>query len=262
MFDFINYGSETLQVFLLVLLRASGIFIASPILSNRAIPVPVKAGLVIMISGLVVASFGATELPLVTSVWQLAGLASKELLVGFIIGLVFQLLFLGVKTGGGLLGYQIGFAMVQMPDFDSSEQVSIISRFWVLVATLIFFIIGGHHQIIHAFADSYEFIPAGEVIITSSVMDLIIKYSAYVFVIAIKASAPILVALFLTDLALGTIAKLMPTMNVFFVGFPIKIGVGLTIVALSLPMFSYFLEKVTHYLDSELRLIFMAMGKA
>jgi len=161
-----------------------------------------------------------------------------------------------------MTSYQLGFALVSMPDVEEGGQVAVVGNFWFLVAMLIFLSIDGHHLVLTAFADSYEIIPPGAVALASSVGELIIKYTAYVFVIALKMAAPVMVALFLTDIALGTIAKTMPTMNVFFVGFPIKIGVGLMVIAMSLPIFSYVLRHAMTYLDGELRLIFTAMGRA
>lgn len=201
-------------------------------------------------------------LPQIESFWHLAALGAKEILLGAIIGLLFRLIFMGVKTAGSIIGYQIGFALVSMPDVEQGGQVSIMGQLWFLVATLIFLSINGHHLVISAFAESYEVIPPGMVGLASSVGELMIKYTAYVFVIALKIASPVMIALFLTDVALGTIAKTMPTMNVFFVGFPIKIGVGLMVIAMSLPIFAYVLEKATMYLDHELRLVFAAMGRA
>jgi len=262
LFDFINYGANALQILLLVIMRASGLFLMAPIFSNSSIPAVLRAGLVILLSTIIASVINQPELPQVTSLWMLVALGAKEILVGLIIGLVFRLLFMGIKTGGAILGYQMGFAMVSVPDVDSGDQVSIIARFWYLAAMLIFFAINGHHMILSAFVDSYVVMPPGAITMTSSVGELMIKYTAYVFVIAVKVAAPIMVTLFLVDVSLGLIAKTMPTMNVFFVGFPIKIGTGLTMVALSLPLFAYVLEKVTIYLDQELHVIFLAMGEA
>ena len=90
---------------------------------------------------------------------------------------------------------------------------------------------------------------------------VMMKYTAYVFVLAIKIAAPVMITLTLTDVALGTIAKLMPTMNIFIVGFPLKIGVGLMVVALSLPVFAYVLEKSTLYLNRGMTELLASMGQ-
>lgn len=261
MFDFINYGSETLLTFLLVLLRASGLILMAPVLSHSSVPRMVRVGLLIILSGIVVSAVKIPAIPEVLSLWQLVGLATKEILVGFVIGLTFRFLFMGLKTGGAMLGYQLGLAMVSLPDVDSSGQVSIIARFWVLLATLIFLAVDGHHAVISSLVDSYRAIPVGHVSLDMSVGQMILRYSVYVFVIAVKVAAPVTVTLFLVDVSLGSIAKMIPTMNVFFVGFPIKISVGLAVVALSLPLFSQLVQGFIGALDRELQTLYVVWGE-
>lgn len=262
MFDFINYGADKLQIFILIILRLSGLFLIAPIFSNRAYPVMLKAGLMIVLALILVSTIDAGQVVAASSLWQLAGLGFKEILVGFIMGLFYQLIFYAAQTGGSIVGYQVGLAMANEFDPNTSSQVSLFGRFWALVATMLFFALNGHHMMISAFVDSYLVIPAGAVEFHSGVGELMIKYTAYVFVIALKLVAPIMVTLFLTDIALGTIAKTMPTMNVFFVGFPVKIAAGLAVVALSLPIAAFVLEKSLHFLDQELRSMLIAMGSA
>ncbi len=261
MFDFVEYGAAQVETFLLVILRAAGIFIVAPVFGHRSVPALVKVGVLICLGVALVPTISTSALAPTGSIWQLSGLAAKEILIGVLIGLVFQLLFMGAKTAGSVIGYQMGFALVSMPDVEEGGQITILGSFWYVVALLIFLTIDGHHLVLTAFADSYEAIPPGAAALPASVAELVIGYTAYVFVIALKMAAPVMITLFLTDVALGTIAKTMPTMNVFFVGFPVKIGVGLMVMALSLPVFSFVLRRGMLYLDGELRLMLAAMGK-
>jgi flagellar biosynthetic protein FliR len=262
LFDFIQFGTQKLQLFLLVLLRTSGLFLLAPILSHRSIPNLAKAGLVIMLSLILVAVLDAASVPAVSSLAELAGVAFKELFVGATIGFVFMLVFWAVQGAGSVAGYQIGMYIANALDPTTQTQSSIIGQVWFLLGLLVFLSINGHHLVISAFADSYRVIPPGMVFWEGSVGEMVLRYTAYVFVIALKVVSPVMVTLFLTDVALGTLAKLMPTMNVFFVGFPVKIGIGLVVLAISLPVFSFVLEKSMGYLDRELHLLFLAMGKA
>ncbi len=263
MFDFINYGADKLIILLLVIIRTSGLLIMAPVIGDRGIPVLIKAGLVILLSLLLVPTIpNLDSIGQVESLWQLLGLAFNELLIGVVIGLFFRFIFIGVLTAGSIIGYQIGFMFATMFDTNLSNQVSIIGRFWYVVAILFFLCISGHHLIINSFADSYQVIPPGGITVYESAGELIIKYSAYIFVIALKVASPIMITLFLTDIALGTIAKTMPTMNVFFVGFPIKIGVGLVVMAMSLPLFAYVVERALGYFDNELRVFLYTLGGA
>ncbi|MFH1688298.1 MAG: flagellar biosynthetic protein FliR [bacterium] len=262
MFDFITFGADRLQVLLLVIIRTSGLFLMAPIFSHNDLPKLIKLGLLLVIAILLVAAMPSPQLEVADSAWSLTGLALKELLVGFVIGLVFRLLFLGVHTAGSIVGYQMGLAMVTQFDANLAAQVSVLGRLWFIVAMLIFLAIDGHHLIINALASSYELMPAGYASMPSGLGELIIKDTAFVFVIALKIAAPLMISLFMTDVALGTIAKTMPTMNVFFFGIPIKIGVGLTVMALSLPMVNYILRTTLGYFDQQVQTILIAMGRA
>jgi flagellar biosynthetic protein FliR len=261
LFDFLTYSLDKIQIFFLVLIRASGLFIIAPIFSNRAIPTQVKVSIVIVLTVVMMTALNNVSLAPVSSLVELAGLAFKELLVGAIIGLVFMLIFMGVQGAGSIVGYQMGMYLASALDPMTQGQTSIIGTFWTLLATLVFVTINGHHLVITALVDSYRAMPPGQVLMNGSVGELIIKYTAYVFVIALKIASPVIVTLFLVDVAMGTVAKMMPTMNVFFVGFPVKIFAGLMVMALSMPIFQYVLEKVTGYLNEELGVLLLTMGK-
>ena len=262
LFDFITYGSEKLQLFLLVMLRTSGLFMTAPIIGHESIPRPVKAGLVILLSMILVLTMDGVAVPQVTTLVELAGIAFKELLIGLIIGFVFMLIFLAVQGAGSIAGYQVGLHIANAFDPTTQTDASLIGQFWMLLAFLIFMGINGHHLVIRAFIDSYQVIGPGLVQFTGSAGEEIIKYTGYLLLITLKIVAPVMVTLFLVDIALGTLARMMPTMNVFFVGIPVKLAAGFVILALSLPVFSYVLEKSIGYFDHELHLLFLSMGKA
>lgn len=262
MFEFVNFAADKLQLFLLVMLRATGLFLMSPILSNRAFPTIAKVGMIVILSLILVSTLSSTTIPPVMSLAALVVVAAKELLVGLSIGFVFTLLLMGVQAAGDIVSYQIGFAMAEVVDPQTSGHRTTLGQFWMILATLIFLTINGHHLVISAFNDSYKVIAPGQVSLTGTVAEMVINYSAYVFVIALKIAAPVIVTLLLTDVALGALSRLMPTMNVFIVGFGIKVGLGIAIMAVSLPVFAYVLEKTTSYLDQEMGNLLVALGKA
>lgn len=262
LFDFISYGAEKLQLLLLIILRTSGLFLMAPILGHRNVSSMIRAGLLILLSLILVSSLALDPLPVAGSIWQLAGLAFRELLVGVIVGMVFNLLFLAIHTAGGMLGYQMGFAVVTQYDANLSGQVSTLGRLWYIVAVLIFLTINGHHLMIRAFADSYELIPPGAAFAGGTFTDMFIRLTAYVFVLALKIIAPVTVTLFMTDVALGTIAKTMPTLNVFFMGMPLKIAIGLTVMAMAMPVAAWVFQRAIGYFDTQLDLVLNALGKA
>jgi flagellar biosynthetic protein FliR len=262
MFDLITYSAPKIQLFMLVLLRASGVFLLAPIFGHAAVPSQFKIALLLLLTIVVMSTVSDTSIPQVASIAELSILAFKELLVGLMIGFVFIVLFWGVQAAGSIAGYQMGLTIASVVDPSTNQEQSTIGQFWLLVALVIFFGINGHHLIIRAFHDSYAAVPAGQVAFNGTTGELAIKYSAYSLVIALKVAAPVIVTMFLTDVALGVISKLLPTMNVFIVSFGLKIAIGLAVMALSLPMFAYVLEKGTIYLNDQLTTVLASMGKA
>lgn len=262
MFEFINYTADKVILFLLVIIRISGLFITAPIYSDRAIPTLIKVGFAVLLGLVLLPTVPLnTDFSHIQSNWQLAGLVVNEILIGFMIGLVFRLIFFGVMTAGTIIGYQMGFMFAQVFDATNQTQVSIVGRFWYVIAILFFLTINGHHLIINSVAESFQVIPLGNINTVGTAGDMIIKYSAYIFIIAIKIASPIMITLFLTDIALGTIAKVMPTMNVFFVGMPIKIGTGLLIMVMAMPLFVYVVERSMHFFNTEMHNLLYAIGK-
>lgn len=261
LFEFINYGSAQLQVFLLLIIRASGLFLTAPVFSHSVFPRQMKVGLVILLAIVTMPTVAHLPIEPATSLADLAAMVLRELMVGLLIGFTFRLLFQAAELAGSLAGYQVGLAISSAFDPNVGDEVGDIGRYWVLLATLIFLTINGHHLVIRAFNDSYRVIPPGQMQVVGTTAELLMRDTAYVLELAIKIAAPVIVTLVLMDVALGTISKVMPTMNIFIVGFPLKIGFGLLVVAMSLPIFSYVLEKSTGYFDNAVRELLASMGK-
>ena len=148
MFEFVTYGAEKLQIFLMVSIRAAGMFVMAPVLGDKAIPPMIKAGFAILLAIVLIPVASQVTLPPVDSTWQLLLFAIKEFLVGAIIGLFFTLLFVGVRMAGDIVGYQIGLMMANIMDPNTNSQHSMVSEFYYLLAVLIFLAIDGHQAVI------------------------------------------------------------------------------------------------------------------
>ncbi len=261
MFEFINYSSDKIIIFFLIVIRTSGLFIMAPVFSDKSLPKMIKVGLVVMFGLIITSTVPNPESYLaIQSNFDLVVLVFNEILIGFIIGLLFRMLFYGVLIAGAIIGYQMGFMFAQVFDQSNQTQISIIGRFWYIIALLFFISINGHHLVINALVESFAVIPPGNFQMSGEIGEMMIKYSAYIFVIAFKIAAPVVITLYLTDIALGTISKTMPTMNVFFVGMPIKIAVGLVVMGLSLPMFTYVIQQSLQYFDTGTKTLLYSIG--
>ena len=177
------------------MIRISGLFLIAPILSNKALPKMVKIATTLMLSMILMSVLKDTDFTPVDSMIELVGLCFREMLVGVLIGFVFNFIFISVQGAGSLAGYQMGMYIANALDPLSQGQASLVGTFWALLATLVFLAIDGHYLIIYALANSFEAIPPGMVTMNGSVGDLIIRYSAYIFVIALKVASPVMVTL-------------------------------------------------------------------
>jgi flagellar biosynthetic protein FliR len=250
--DLINYGAEKIQLLILLLMRTAGILMTAPIFSHKSIPRRITVAMSLGLAVVLMPLMANVALPQTESLIELIFLCLKEVFVGVIIGLVFTMIFLGIRLAGSIVGYQIGFAMVNVVDPNSPNPVSILGEFWFLLATLIFLAINGHHIVLSGLVDSFKIIPLGMATPSGAVGEWFMKYSSFVFVLAIKFAAPVIITVFLTEVSMGVLARTMPQMNIFIVGFPLKIFIGLFLVGASLPAFSYVLRKVCANLDNEL----------
>lgn len=222
------------QLFLLVLVRTSGIFLISPFFSSHNIPNTMKIGFSLILSGLITLTLdidmdyaGATFVILIV----------KELMVGFAIGFISYAFFSTFYVMGQIIDMKIGFGMINVVDPQHRVQVPLMGNFYYILAFLLLLSFDGHHMIINALVDSYKFIPIGKFIIKKKSAFMMVDVLAKSFATGFKLSAPIVIVIFLADLLLGILSRTIPQMNVFVVGMPLKILIGLVIISVSIPIF-------------------------
>jgi len=235
-------------------------FILAPVLGHRTIPPMIKAGFAIMLAMMLIPVASQTPLPEIESIWQLGLFAAKEMLIGVIIGAFFSLLFIAIRITGNIIGYQIGLIMASILDPNTQTEFSMVSEFYFILGTLIFLAIDGHHAIITALADSYRVIPIGVFSFSGSLGEMLIRFSAYVFILAIKIGAPVMITLFIMEVSLGVVARTVPQMNIFLVGIPLKIGFGFLVLAIALPVFRFMMEKGMTFINKEVMTVLYSIG--
>ncbi len=222
------------QIFLLVMVRTSGIFIFSPFFSAQNIPNIMKIGLTFSVSLLI-----SSILPVLPNLTNqiLLIIIFKEFMIGVIIGFISYAFFSSFYVMGQIIDMKIGFGMVNVVDPQSKVQVPLMGNFYYILAFLLLLSFDGHHFIISGLLDSYESIPIGAFKYSEETINLLVGSLSKSFEIGFKLSAPIVAIIFLTDIVLGIMSKTIPQMNVFVVGMPLKVLVGMFIVLVSMPIF-------------------------
>jgi flagellar biosynthesis protein FliR len=221
--------------FVLVVARLSGLVIASPIFGHGLVPARVRAGLVGVLALALAPVVPAPSLDPATPAWTLAGLVALEGAVGVCLGFVAQLIFAGVQLGGQVAGIQVGFGIANVIDPTSQAGSTVMAHWQQLAALLAFLVLDVHHVLLRAVLESFRVAPVGAVVLSSDILQGIVAHGASLFAVGVRIAAPVLVVLLLVNGALAVLARTIPQLNVFAVGFPVNVGVGLVVVGASLP---------------------------
>ncbi|MEP6890974.1 MAG: flagellar biosynthetic protein FliR [Nitrospirota bacterium] len=242
------------QSFLVLVSRIGGIVAAFPMLGGRTVPAQIKIALVVMLG---IALSPLIRLPPLSrdAIEMTAGLAS-ELLIGLMIGLAVRLLFAALEMAGDLLGTQIGFGAIQLLDPMTSQQSSLLSEYFRIIASLVFLSVNAHMVVVAAIVSSYDAIPPFGARLSSDLGEEVLQLSQHMFLVALKLSAPVLVAMILINLLLAMLGRAVAQINVFVLSFPLTITGGLLVLGLSLPYtVSLFEQEFTGLHDTIERLL-------
>jgi flagellar biosynthetic protein FliR len=232
--ELLNVSPEWSANFLLVFARLSAALVPVPLFGARSVPPQTKIGLGLLLS-LIVLPLNARPAAAPTELLSFFAIVGSEVLVGLAIGIAVMLVFQAIEMGAGLVGLQIGFSFAEVVDPLTGARSGVMELFYRIVATLVFFTVNGHYLVIGALVHTFEVVPAGDADLTLIAGERVVPFFAALFVVGLRVALPVTAALILTDLALGIVGRAVPQMNVLIVGLPLKVGVGLFVLAVSTP---------------------------
>jgi len=224
------------RTFMLVLARVSVFLFLFPIFSSSAFPNQLKIGLALVLALLFYTVVPVDPARFPRDIPTFGLMLGAEILVGFTLGLCLRIFFAGVQMAGELIGFQVGFSMINIMDPQSGENVSIMDQIGYWVCLIIFLVLNGHHIIIMSMIDSFELVPVGGFVMHTAIPPRVMDVAAGLFVDAVKISAPVIAVLTFVNTGFGLVAKFSPQTNVMIVAFPVKIVVGLIFFAMTLPI--------------------------
>jgi flagellar biosynthetic protein FliR len=240
--------------FLLILLRVSIFFSLLPLYGNSSLPAQFKIGFIVamalILTPVVEVKVTDTEIPL---------LVMREVMFGLVLGTTARLVFFAVDMAGQMMSNAMGLSVATVfnPEMGQSTE---LANLYGIIAILLFLAMDAHHDLIYVFAKSYEWLPSGQIEINKLIPGMI-SGGGRMFVIAVKISAPVVVIMLIVNLLLGFMYKAAPQMNVFFVGYPVYIFVGLVVILLSIPVFAHVLGGYFSSIKDEMaRVVAMARG--
>ena len=243
--ELLGLSLPRLIVFVFALARVGGLLIMAPILGSRVAPVRVRAAIAFFLAVAMLPAVPAEAAQAVASdagPLQLFAALALEISIGFTIGLVAEFIFGGVQMAGQLAGVQMGVGLSSLIDPQTQDHITSLSQWQNLVALLVFLAIDGHHLLIRAVAESFTVLPIGGGFPAADGLGRVLILAGGIFVVALKVAAPVMVMLLLVNGAMGVLAKLIPQLNVFIVGFPLNVAVGLFMLTASQPFTIRLLE--------------------
>ena len=229
----IALAPQTLTGFLLVFVRAIAWIVVAPPFSMRAIPIQVKLGLAGALAVAANPGLGPEGVPLESV--PLIGAVLMQVAIGLILGFLTMMLISAVQAAGDMIDLFGGFSISAAfnPLNDSSSGV--FGRFYNLLAMTLLFAINGHLLLIRGFLTSFDAVPLSGIALTD-MSGVFLETIGQFLIAAIEIAAPLLAVLFLAEIGLGLLSRAAPQMNVFALGFSLKILITLGLAGLALPI--------------------------
>ncbi len=246
---------DAFRLYLLVLARISVVLFMLPIFSTAMFPPIPKAGLAMIIALLLYSVVKVDPLLFPDTAFGTGILLLTEAMIGIMLGLCVRLFFAASQLAGQIIGFQMGFSMINVVDPQSGANVSIMEQIAYWTVLLTFVLLNGHHIMLLALIESFDLVPPGFFMLQKVMLVKILGLGGQIFLLAIKIGAPAIAALLFTSVAFGLTAKFSPQMNVMIVAFPVKIFVGLVFFGFSLNVIVH----MTRIYLSEFKALFLSL---
>lgn len=249
----LNLNGTSLVILFLMVVRVAALLMTTPILGARTVPSVTKIALAIILSLVLLPTVANAVVP--PTFGHLIIAIGKEVVVGLLAGFAITLLYTSLQVGASLVGIQIGFGFSSTIDANFAGQSPVLDHLFTGMATLIFLSGNFHLQFLRGVQGIFDILPPNAFSLARLTPDGLVSLSANMFLSATRMVLPLVGALLLTDVALGIMARTAPQMNVFFVGMPIKIGLGIFAIVLVLPFLVSNIEGLFGQMTSDIALI-------
>jgi flagellar biosynthetic protein FliR len=237
-----QFGEQQVLAFFLVLARVGPLFLLAPLFSSQMLPARVRGIVAVALAIGLAPIVGRGAVVPNLDIATIMGLVAKELLVGLAFAFALGALFAAIAVAGTFLDTLIGFTYGAIVDPMTGTQSAVIQQLYGLMGVLVFIAIGGDTWVIQGLARTYDLVPIDAFPSLPALMVGVTGAFAGIFGAAIQVAGPIVLALILTDAAFGLVSRVVPQLNVFAVGFPAKVTVGLLLMGVTLPFVAAWLS--------------------
>jgi flagellar biosynthetic protein FliR len=229
--------------FLWPLTRILGLIAAAPVFNSLDVPATIKVALGILIALIVAPSVPAIP---ATDPISLAGMMilTQQLVIGLAMGFAMRIAFSAVELAGELTGLTMGFGFATFFDPQSQGRSSAINQLLSLMVLMIYLVANFHLMILSALVDSFTTLPIASAPMGGGPFRHLVSWGGVIFSAGMQLSLPIVAALLINNIALGILTRAAPQLNLFGIGFPIALGVGFIMIAISLPYLAAPMERL------------------
>jgi flagellar biosynthetic protein FliR len=217
--------------FMLVFARVGAMVMLMPGFGETNIPVRIKLGIALLLTLIILPLHRAAYQIDLTSMSSLGVLMVHEIVIGIVLGATARVTLSALAVAGSVIAQQLGLGFVTAVDPTQGQQGLLIGNFLTLLGVTLLFVTDSHHLVIAALNESYRIFSPGELLPSGDVAALATRAFAAAFKIGMQLSAPFLVFGLVFNIGLGVLARLMPAMQVYFVGVPLSIMIGFLIFA-------------------------------
>jgi len=220
--------------FMLVFARIGAMVMLLPGLGESNIPMRIKLAAALLLTLIMLPLHRAAYNVDMSSITSLLVLMLHEIVIGIVLGATARVTLSALQVAGSIIAQQMGLGFVTSVDPTQGQQGLLIGNFLTLLGVTMLFATDSHHLVIAALDDSYKVFAPGETMSSGDVASLATTAFTAAFRIGLQLSAPFLVFGLVFNIGLGVLARLMPQMQVYFVGVPLSIFAGFLILALVL----------------------------
>lgn len=252
-----NFTTD-LQTFLLIFSRVTSVLWLLPVFSSKTVSVPFKTGVSLLIAYLLFDSIG-TDHSFSNDPYFLSLFVLKEVFIGLAIGFSVKMLFMAVNVAGEIIAIQSGFSFARFMDPLSMTQATVIEQLKNLLAMMLFLAMDAHHLLIRAIVASFREVPIGNVAVQQTFFQYVVTASGRIFITGFKIGAPIIVTLMFVEIALGMLSRMIPQINIFIEGVPLKILVTVIMFSFSLGVIVPVIVNMFKGMDGEILRLFRLM---
>ena len=246
--------------YLLILTRITAFFVTVPLFSYRSIPATQRIIFGALLAWMLVYTIDVPDMD-IDGTYLL--LVMKEAVIGLFIGIIAFIVMSAIQIAGGFIDFQMGFAIANVIDPQTGAQSPLLGQFFNSLAILLLLALNGHHMLLDGIFYSYQFMPVNHLwpaFGDERLVEFVIRTFATSFAIAFQMSIPVVATLFLVDLALGITARTVPQLNIFVVGFPIKIGVSFIVLLITMGVMIQVMRKLFEVMIAGMRDLMIILG--